>query len=129
MGLITRQTRGLPSCPRVSYPGGGWQYTTSPERLFVVDAGDLGAALHAQPCLECSVAFAFVHPDETDKRSSGGYGVAVDHFPTAAVAGMVGDLRPFRCGPSGTVVTQGLLAGLGASLTGRRKQNTAGVAG
>eukprot|EP00965_Chrysotila_dentata_P213812 6187853-Pleurochrysis_carterae.AAC.1 len=29
-GLTTRHTRVRPSLPVVSYPGGGWQYTTSP---------------------------------------------------------------------------------------------------
>eukprot|EP00965_Chrysotila_dentata_P156518 5172028-Pleurochrysis_carterae.AAC.1 len=27
---MMRHTRVLPSAPVVSYPGGGWQYTTSP---------------------------------------------------------------------------------------------------
>eukprot|EP00965_Chrysotila_dentata_P004383 142449-Pleurochrysis_carterae.AAC.1 len=30
MGFSTRQIRGRPSAPMVAYPGGAWQYTTSP---------------------------------------------------------------------------------------------------
>eukprot|EP00965_Chrysotila_dentata_P072771 2405230-Pleurochrysis_carterae.AAC.1 len=65
MGLTTRQTRGLPSCPKVSCHevplthgesplGRNWSERAQRRgshrgtgRLFVIDAGNLGTALDA----------------------------------------------------------------------------------
>eukprot|EP00965_Chrysotila_dentata_P257932 6213049-Pleurochrysis_carterae.AAC.3 len=81
----------------------------STERLVVIDAVSLGAALYTKARFHGAATLPFVNPNESHKRPVMRKLRAVDERP-AAVGSVVGDLGALSRRPTGGIIGHGLLA-------------------
>eukprot|EP00965_Chrysotila_dentata_P028943 962072-Pleurochrysis_carterae.AAC.3 len=79
------------------------------EGLLVVYAGDLRAALDAEPSLESAIALPLVDPYQAHESSSRRNVLAIDELP-ATVVRVVDNFSALGCCPTSAVVAQRLFA-------------------
>eukprot|EP00965_Chrysotila_dentata_P032074 1069713-Pleurochrysis_carterae.AAC.3 len=98
----------------------------SAEGLLVFYAGDLCAALDAEPSLESAIALSLVDPYQAHESSSRGNVLAVNELP-AAVVHVVGNFGALGGRPTRAVVAQCLFARFRVGARRGRQEGTTGI--